>query len=166
MQIDRMFGTFKNAMRGLDVQRQKIAVASENIANAQTSSGVNGAGSVKPKSIAISSPSQSVFGKHFQTSVGRLTTTNEKHVSGLGASDSRIGVSADHGPVVEIFTEDKMRAEYDPGHPHADSSGMVYYPDVDMIKEMSQIVMANRLYEANLSVIEAEKQIIKRALEI
>ena len=43
---------------------------------------------------------------------------------------------------------------------------MVQYPDIDMVREMTEMVSANRLYEANLSSIEAEKEIIKRALEI
>jgi flagellar basal-body rod protein FlgC len=43
---------------------------------------------------------------------------------------------------------------------------MVQYPDVDMVGEMAAMVSANRLYEANLSVIEAAKQIMKRSLEI
>ena len=42
---------------------------------------------------------------------------------------------------------------------------MVQYPDVDMV-EIASIVSANRLYEANLSVIEAAKQIMKRSMEI
>jgi len=70
------------------------------------------------------------------------------------------------GPGLEVVEQDKFRYEYDPNHPDADENGMVRYPDVDLIREMTQMVSANRLYEANLSSIEAEKQIIKRAFEI
>jgi len=56
--------------------------------------------------------------------------------------------------------------EYDPEHPDANEQGMVKYPDVDLVEEMTRMVSANRLYEANLSVIEAEKEIIKRSFEI
>jgi flagellar basal-body rod protein FlgC len=43
---------------------------------------------------------------------------------------------------------------------------MVKYPDVDMVQEMTRMVSANRLYEANLSVVQAEKSIIKSSFEI
>ena len=65
------------------------------------------------------------------------------------------------GPTSEIVETAKYRYEYDPSHPDADENGMVQYPDVD-IREMASMVSANRLYEANLSVIEAAKQIMKK----
>jgi len=65
-----------------------------------------------------------------------------------------------------VVEQDKFRYEYDPKHPDADENGMVRYPDVDLIREMTQMVSANRLYEANLSSIEAEKEIIKRSFDI
>ena len=67
---------------------------------------------------------------------------------------------------LEIVETAKYRYEYEPNHPDADENGMVQYPDVDMVGEMAAMVSANRLYEANLSVIEAAKQIMKRSLEI
>ena len=66
----------------------------------------------------------------------------------------------------EVVEQEKFKYEYDPNHPHADENGMVKYPDVDMVKEMAEMVSANRLYEANLSSIEAEKELLKRSLEI
>jgi len=42
----------------------------------------------------------------------------------------------------------------------------VKYPDLDLTEEMTNMVSANRLFEANISVVEAEKQLIKRAFEI
>ncbi len=70
------------------------------------------------------------------------------------------------GPDFQVTEQNKFRYEYDPNHPDADENGMVKYPDIDMVREMTEMVSANRLYEANLSSIEAEKEIIKRSLEI
>jgi flagellar basal-body rod protein FlgC len=70
------------------------------------------------------------------------------------------------GPEFEVVEQEKYRYEFDPNHPDADENGMVRYPDVDLVREMTQLVSANRLYEANLSAVEAEKQIIKRSFEI
>jgi len=70
------------------------------------------------------------------------------------------------GPEFEVTEQESYRYEFDPEHPDADENGMVRYPDVDLVREMTQLVSANRLYEANLSAVEAEKQIIKRSFEI
>ena len=70
------------------------------------------------------------------------------------------------GPAFEVVEQEKFRYEYDPNHPDANENGMVRYPDIDMVKEMAVMVSANRLYEANLSSIEAEKEILKKSLEI
>lgn len=101
-------------------------------------------------------------------SVSSLKTTNSNHISSPGAAlNVESGEqSGNLGPKFEVVEEEQFRYEYDPNHPDADENGMVRYPDVDLIREMTQMVSANRLYEANLSSIEAEKEIIKRAFEI
>jgi flagellar basal-body rod protein FlgC len=74
--------------------------------------------------------------------------------------------SANMGPSFEVAEENNFRYEYDPNHPDANKDGMVKYPDIDMIREMTEMVSANKLYEANLSSIEAEKEIMKRSMQI
>ena len=39
-------------------------------------------------------------------------------------------------------------------------------PQIGLVQEMAELVSANRLYEANLSSIQAEKEMIKRSMEI
>lgn len=58
------------------------------------------------------------------------------------------------------------RSAYEPGHPHADASGMVQYPAVDHTSEMMTVMTALRLYEANLAVLQATRTFAARALEI
>ena len=90
--------------------------------------------------------------------------TNSQHLS---AADGLIGQKKGNlAPQFEVVEQDRFRYEYDPNHPDADENGMVRYPDIDMVKEMAEMVNANRLYEANLSSIEAEKDILKKSLEI
>jgi len=164
----RMFSTFQTASQGLAVQREKISVASRNIANAQTSSPRGSADVYRPQTVQTSEPARNNFKKVLLESVSTLKTTNPNHISSPG-STARAGnnVNANHlGPVFEIIEQDNFRHEFDPNHPDADENGMVRYPDIDLIREMTQLVSANRLYEANLSSIEAEKEIIKRALDI
>lgn len=58
------------------------------------------------------------------------------------------------------------RRLYDPGHPDADPSGYVSYPNINVIDEMVNLINAQRSYEANAAGIDAAKQMALRALEI
>lgn len=165
MNTDRFFSVFKTAGRGLSLQRRNISVASENIANANTTRGADGINPYKPKRILASVSGEQPFGLTLQDSVMEMRTTGSLHRSSPSINASSGGIP-DLGPQAETVAQDKYRFEYDPDHPDADENGMVKYPDVDMVEEMTHMVSANRLYEANLSVIEAEKMIIKRSLEI
>ena len=71
-----------------------------------------------------------------------------------------------HPPLTEIEAERKIRLEYDPTHPHARADGYVEYPDVNVVEEMTRMISANRIYEANLTAVQAAKEMIKQTLEI
>jgi flagellar basal-body rod protein FlgC len=55
---------------------------------------------------------------------------------------------------------------YDPGHPDANADGFVEYPNVDINTELVDLMIARRVHEANASVFQAAKGMLKRALEI
>lgn len=58
------------------------------------------------------------------------------------------------------------RMAWEPGHPHADASGMVAYPAVDHTQEMMTVMRALRAYEANLAALQATRMLAAKALEI
>jgi len=64
--------------------------------------------------------------------------------------------------------EDKspLRKLYEPEHPDADEQGYVEYPNVDMLVEMSDLIVASRAYESNVDTLNAQKSMISKALEI
>lgn len=64
--------------------------------------------------------------------------------------------------------EDKapLKKEYDPYHPDADEEGYVEYPNVDLLVEMSDLISAQRAYESNVDTLNAQKNMISKALEI
>jgi len=68
-----------------------------------------------------------------------------------------VGISEDQseGPLV-----------YDPGHPDANAQGYVRYPNVRITDEMVDLMEARRVYEANATVFQAAKQLLRRALDI
>ena len=55
---------------------------------------------------------------------------------------------------------------YDPGHPDADQNGYVRYPNVRVTDEMIDLLDAKRVYEANATVFQSAKAMLKKALEI
>ena len=145
---------FQTAASGLEVQKKRLEAAAQNIANSRVSSTTGSIG-YQIKSVSSKGPEDTDFLNVFQNQL-------EGPESIIDGSDSANNL----GPTSEIVETAKYRYEYDPSHPDADENGMVQYPDVDMVREMASMVSANRLYEANLSVIEAAKQIMKRSMEI
>jgi flagellar basal-body rod protein FlgC len=55
---------------------------------------------------------------------------------------------------------------YEPTHPLADANGMVRYPDVDLSSEMTQLIMAQRGYQANLSSVDRAREAYQAALQL
>ena len=55
---------------------------------------------------------------------------------------------------------------YEPNHPDADEEGYVEYPNVDLLVEMSDLIVASRAYESNVDTLHAQKNMISKALEI
>lgn len=58
------------------------------------------------------------------------------------------------------------RLVFDPSHPLADEQGMVRIPDVDLGDQMTQLMMAQRGYQANLAVIDRVHDAYQQALQI
>jgi flagellar basal-body rod protein FlgC len=163
---DRIFSSFQTASQGLSVQREKIAAATNNIANAGTSAPEGSAKVFRPQSVQTDTGSRRDFQRVLLDSISTLKRTRSEHIAPGTSSGNPGALRSNLGPQAQIVEADNFRHEFDPNHPDADENGMVRYPDVDLIREMTQLVSANRLYEANLSAIEAEKQIIKRSLEL
>jgi flagellar basal-body rod protein FlgC len=74
----------------------------------------------------------------------------------------------DGGVQVARVAEDPSAfiSEYDPGHPNADELGYVQRPNVDLNNEVADLMIARRMFEANATVFEAAKAMLRRALDI
>lgn len=162
---DRLSTAFQTAARGLSVQRERINVASRNIANVNTSSTEGSRNAYKPQSVKSYGPKPANFKNVLTESLTSLRKTDERHLS-APQTNGKMPQAQNPGPTFEVTESDSFRYEYDPNHPDANEEGMVRYPDIDLVREMTQMVSANRLYEANLSSIEAEKEIMKRSMQI
>lgn len=58
------------------------------------------------------------------------------------------------------------RLVYEPNNPLADNNGYIRYPDIDLGGQMTQMIMAQRGYQANLSVIDRAKEAYQAALQV
>ena len=58
------------------------------------------------------------------------------------------------------------RLVYEPTNPLADEEGYVRYPDIDMSSQMTQLIMAQRGYQANAAVVDRAKETYQAALQI
>jgi flagellar basal-body rod protein FlgC len=64
------------------------------------------------------------------------------------------------------FGDPEGRLVHDPNHPLADEEGYVKYPDIDLGGQMTQMMMAQRGYQANLAVVERATNMYQAALQL
>ncbi len=76
--------------------------------------------------------------------------------------------SASGGVKVTAIQRDPLppRLEYMPEHPDANQEGYVAYPNVNVVREMADMMVASRAYEANLSVVTSAEGMWNSALEV
>ena len=58
------------------------------------------------------------------------------------------------------------RVVYEPDNALADADGYVRYPDIDMGDQMTQLLMAQRGYQANLATIKSATEAYQQALQL
>jgi flagellar basal-body rod protein FlgC len=139
-----LFSTMDIAASGLSAQRLRLDLIAGNLANVHTTRTENG-GPFR-RQLAVFQARD--YGLH---RAGGSTPV-------LGGGGVRVlGIVEDQSP---------LKMVYDPSHPDADPDGYVWYPNVDPILEMADLIGASRAFEANLSVLEAGKQLITRSLSI
>ncbi|WP_145408842.1 flagellar basal body rod protein FlgC [Paenibacillus xylanexedens] len=147
MNISNSFGISASA---LTAQRLRMDVISSNIANAETTraSVVNGEAIPYKRKMVVLEPNQSSFSSIFQ---------RQMRDGGAGEGVRVSEIRDDQSPLKPV---------YDPTHPDANSEGYVYMPNVDIAKEMVDMISASRSYEANVTALNSTKAMISKALEI
>lgn len=65
-----------------------------------------------------------------------------------------------------VYGAAEGRMVYEPTNPLADEQGYVRYPDIDMTSQMTQLIMAQRGYQANAAVVDRAKDLYQTALQI
>lgn len=147
---------------GLSAQRARIDVIAQNIANAETTRTPDG-GAYQRQVVQLA-PQQVDGAPAVQIVAGEITPgvrAGEIPLPG-GPQEAAVGVGIEG--VATDTTEGAL--VYDPGHPDADANGYVRHSNVRITDELVDMMEARRMYEANASVFEAIKGMLKRATEI
>jgi flagellar basal-body rod protein FlgC len=133
---------------GLSAERLRMDVISANIANANSTQTVEG-GPYRRRVVLLAS---------------REWTPGFKSI----LQDSLVNKTAYAGVKVSGIVEDEspLKMVYDPTHPHASADGYVAYPNVDVMKEMVELITASRAYEANVTTLNSTKNMFMKTLEI
>ncbi|WP_195986941.1 flagellar basal body rod protein FlgC [Clostridium sp. D53t1_180928_C8] len=79
--------------------------------------------------------------------------------------DNKLGMLGVKATAIKEDTSE-MKLEYNPTHPDANEEGYVEYPNVDLLVEMADLISASRSYESNVDTLNAQKNMISKALEI
>ncbi len=148
------FNALKVTASALTAQRLRMDIISNNIANAETTRTEDG-GPYKRQAV--------VFVPEGSTPELALPSFVR------GARDLWQKISGANGgvQVTEIMESDEAGSRvYDPAHPDADADGYVAYPNVNLVTEMTNMLAATRSYEANVTVLNAAKQMAMKTLEI
>jgi len=154
------------AATGMTSQRKRMDAIASNIANAEvTNVDGNGAPYLRRHVVMNRVPEKS-FRSALKEMTLKVGTTNPGHINRMNNfSRSEDITPLVEGNEIEIPNVGK-NILYDPSHPDADVDGYVVYPDVNVVEEMVDLMVASRSFEANITVVNAAKQMIMKSLEI
>jgi len=65
-----------------------------------------------------------------------------------------------------VESDAELRAEYNPSHPMSDDKGYVYYPNVNIVEEMADMISASRSFQINAEMADTAKQLLQRTLSL
>jgi flagellar basal-body rod protein FlgC len=140
-----VFSSFDIASSALKAQRIRLDTISSNLANVETTRTPQG-GPYQRKMVVFETQQPSF----------------DQELNGAMQQPRPQGVR-----VSRIATDqDEPRLVFDPGHPDADEAGYVAKPNINVLEETADMMMATRAYEANITSIKASKRMALKALEI
>jgi len=153
-----LFRPMDIATSGMSLQRLRMETVATNIANAETTR-TEGGGPYRRR-VVVAEPS--------------IREGSAPAYPPLPSADMQPGVSPEDptdsygGVRATAIEEDPSEGPmvYDPGHPDADANGYVRYPNVQVTDELVDMMEARRVYEANATVFQAAKQLLRRAWDI
>lgn len=133
-----LFQIFDIAGSGMSAQSLRLNTTASNLSNAQ---------SVSSSSNETYRARHPIFSTNFSDYLDEY---------------SSVGVKVDG--IVE--SQAPLRKEYEPNHPKADPDGYIYYPNVNPVEEMANMISASRSFQSNVEVMNTSKQMLMRTLSL
>jgi flagellar basal-body rod protein FlgC len=163
MALDRIFSGLGISASGMSLQRTRMNTIAQNIANAETTRTEQG-GPYRRKFIVSKEADPVVFPKFVENEI-RLEQSTGDHFKDEPIRDE---IPVPTGTQLVEIAEDQMppRLVYDPSHPDANEQGYVAMPNINTVTEMVDMISAARAFEANLTALNAAKDMNRKALEI
>ncbi|HYZ15505.1 MAG TPA: flagellar basal body rod protein FlgC [Candidatus Acidoferrum sp.] len=131
------YSSIEVSATGLSAERLAMDTIANNIANVNTTRTAEG-GPFKRQLVVFSQKNDPTA-----TTTDSLDGPSDPAASNAGVNV--VGIVADQSP---------DRLVYDPTHPDADANGYVHMPNIDVVKEMVDMMAASRAYEANVTAIQ------------
>jgi flagellar basal-body rod protein FlgC len=153
-----------SGMRATRIQQNCIA---SNLANAETTRTESG-GPYRRQFVVLGSDSPQYDGQMMSRAPGlEATRTRTNHLpqeSGWVRDSRFVGTGV---KVAEIREDSRPPTLlYDPAHPDADENGYVAMPNVNVVKEMTDMISATRAYEANSTAFNATKTMLMQSIQM
>ncbi|QLF94579.1 flagellar basal body rod protein FlgC [Pseudomonas sp. ABC1] len=139
---------FNIAGSGMSAQSTRLNTISSNIANAETVS------SSVDQTYRARHP---VFATVFQQANGQPNQSLFANQDDAGVGVQVLGVIEDQG---------ELQARYEPSHPAADENGYVYYPNVNVVEEMADMISASRSFQTNAELMNTAKTMLQKVLTL
>ena len=141
-----LFGAISISASGMDAQRIRAELITENLANADTTRTPEGGPYKRKDAVFSSAPLEGSFAQTL----------------------SEFSAGAAEGVTVSQIAVDDSDPErrYLPGHPDADPDGYVAFPKIDPASEMVDLMSASRGYQANVAAISSIKDMIARSIDL
>ena len=145
-----MYDSIEVSASGLSAERLAMDVIANNLANVNTTRTPEG-GAFKRQLVVFAQKQEQTE----NASMNPLDDSNDPGKSRDGVQ--AVGIVSDPGP-------DRM--VYDPTHPDADANGYVHMPNIDVVKEMVDMIAASRAYQANVTAISESRNMGNAALNL
>lgn len=147
---DSFFSSIEVSASGLSAERLAMDVIANNLANVNTTRTPEG-GAFKRQLVVFAQKQSEAANASFNP----MDTSNDPGKSRDGVE--AVGIMSDPGP-------DRM--VYDPTHPDADPNGYVHMPNIDVVKEMVDMISASRAYQANVTAIQESRAMGEAAMQL
>ena len=140
-----LFSAISISASGMEAQRSRAELITENLANADTTRTPEGGPYKRKDAVFTAAPVSYSFADQLSMVSGQS--------QGVAMSD------------VAVDNSDPER-RYMPGHPDADAQGYVAFPRINPAEEMVDLLSASRSYQANVAAISAVKDMIARSIDL